>query len=167
MSAGTKSLGQAAYEAACTVSPVPPIPWEDANHEKWNAAADAVAAACVPAKDMSEITGMPMHDTVFNAVHRVYFRAGLLACREFVARQLEPQSQALSALVRLTWWPGLGADPGQPRRNDFFELADELKDGTYVHKSVEVSVEALPIALQFIETVDREAAATATGASAP
>lgn len=151
-----KTLGEIAYDAASLVSPVPAVPWPEANHEKWEAAAQAVADACVPRKDIDERSGLPMHETCINGVHRVYFRAGLIACREWMGRLLEPQSHAVAALVRMTWWPGLGPDPGKPRKNEFAELAVELGDGTYVPAAVNPSIEALPIALAFIEAGERE-----------
>ncbi len=90
-----------------------------------------------------------------NDVHRVYFRAGLLACREYMARFVESESPTIAASIRANWWPSLGADPGPPRLFTF----DELTEGEYgtpgfrckTAEEVGASVEALPIAHIFLE----------------
>lgn len=69
----------------------------------------------VPDKDMDEATGIPMHDTVHNAVGKVYFRAGLLTARESLARFVEAAHPHIAESIRLNWWPQLGPDPGMPR----------------------------------------------------
>ena len=85
---------------------------------------------------------------------KVMFRAGLLACREYMARFVEQGGDATTAAsIRANWWPSLGADPGAPRKLDFNELADEVEvDGevSYKSKPIDPSVEALPYALGFI-----------------
>lgn len=88
---------------------------------------------------------------LLNDVHRVYFRAGLLACREYMARFVEVDSTAIAESIRANWWPHLGADPGPPRLLDFSELAEGGQEGPWKPKEdVSPSVEALPIAAQFL-----------------
>ena len=67
------------------------------------------------ADDMAELERMvPDLDAVLthNPLHQVYFRAGLLACREYMARFVEQGGNAqVAASIRANWWPGLGVDP--------------------------------------------------------
>lgn len=89
-----------------------------------------------------------------NPLSQVMFRAGLLACREYMARFVEPESPTIANSIRQNWWPQLGADPGPPRLFDFAELCDEVEqpDGKvkYVTKEISPTVEALPRAYQFL-----------------
>jgi hypothetical protein len=90
-----------------------------------------------------------------NPLTQVYFRAGLLACREYMARFIEQGGDAVTAAsVRANWWPQLGDDPGAPRLFDFTEVCEEREgpDGKSIFKSLEISpsVEALPRAYQFL-----------------
>lgn len=74
-----------------------------------------------------------------NPVTQVYFRAGLLACREYMARFVEQGGDATTAAsIRANWWPSLGADPGPPRLFDFAELCEESDgpDGKPVFKTL-------------------------------
>lgn len=89
-------------------------------------------------------------------LNQVFFRAGLLACREYMARFVEAESPAIANSIRQNWWPQLGNDPGSPRLLDFNELAEEhgnSEDGPYriTTKEVELNVEALPHAFQFLQ----------------
>lgn len=87
-----------------------------------------------------------------NPVSRVYFRAGLLACREYMARFVEQGGRAdIAQSIRANWWPRLGPDPGPPRRFDFDECAQEKPGGGYSSKPMGISVEALPRALGFLD----------------
>lgn len=93
-----------------------------------------------------------------NPVTQVYFRAGLLACREYMARFVEQGGDATTAAsIRANWWPSLGADPGPPRLFDFAELCEESDgpDGKPVFKTLQISpsIEALPPAYQFLMPV--------------
>lgn len=86
---------------------------------------------------------------------RVYFRAGLLACREYMARFVEQGGHVeIAQSIRANWWPDLGEDPGVPRLFDFLELVDEVEgpDGKpqWKAKDISVNVEALPRAYQFL-----------------
>lgn len=88
---------------------------------------------------------------------QVYFRAGLLACREYMARFVEQGGdKTTAASIRANWWPSLGDDPGAPRLFDFAEVCEESDgpDGPQF-KALEVpaSVEALPVAYQFLMPV--------------
>lgn len=90
-----------------------------------------------------------------NPLTQVYFRAGLLACREYMARFVEQGGHPeIAQSIRANWWPQLGADPGPPRLFDFAEVCEESDgpDGEPVFKSLEVSatIEALPRAYQFL-----------------
>lgn len=90
-----------------------------------------------------------------NPLHKVYFRAGLLACREYMARFVEQGGNPeIAQSIRANWWPSLGDDPGAPRKLAFDELVDEYTslDGSvsYPSKPYGPSIEALPIALAFI-----------------
>ena|SRR5687768_472827 len=85
---------------------------------------------------------------------QVYFRAGLIACREYMARFVEAQEPAIAASIRANWWPRLGPDFGPPRQLDFAEVTDgEFGTPAFrVRTADEVSPtqEALPIALAFL-----------------
>jgi hypothetical protein len=91
-----------------------------------------------------------------NPINQVYFRAGLLACREYMARFVEQGGDAATAAsIRANWWPRLGDDPGAPRLYDFNEVCDEIEnpdDGSvkYRAKDISPSIEALPRAHQFL-----------------
>lgn len=90
-----------------------------------------------------------------NPLTQVWFRAGLLACREYMARFVEQGGDETTAgSIRANWWPQLGADPGPPRLLDFAEVCEEGDgpDGKPTFKTLEISpsVEALPRALAFL-----------------
>lgn len=98
---------------------------------------------------------------LLNPANQVYFRAGLLACREYMARFVESENAGIAASIRANWWPGLGKDFGAPRKLEW----DELTIGEYGEASfrartteeVSPTLEALPIALGFLgQKVDRE-----------
>lgn len=105
--------------------------------------------ADVPEKDVDSELGIPIHDTVHNAVHKVFFRAGLLAARESLARFVECESPTIAASIRANWWPQLGPDPGAPRLLNYDEIAEEV-GGAIKHRDCDPSVEALPYAFQFV-----------------
>lgn len=89
-------------------------------------------------------------------INQVYFRAGLLACREYMARFVEQGGDRVTAQsIRANWWPSLGDDPGAPRLYDFAELCDEMElpDGKvrWRSKDIPLNVEALPRAFQFLQ----------------
>jgi hypothetical protein len=90
-----------------------------------------------------------------NPLAQVSFRAGLLACREYMARFVEQGGHPeIAQSIRANWWPVLGDDPGAPRLFDFSELAEEVGEGdniTYRSKHVNISQEALPRAYQFLK----------------
>lgn len=108
--------------------------------------------------DLKELERMvPNLDSVLtqNPLHKVYFRAGFLACREYMARFVEQGGNAqVAASIRANWWPGLGVDPGAPRQLALQELVDEIEDDdgklSFPSKPIDPSVEALPIAYFFL-----------------
>lgn len=51
-------------------------------------------------------------ESLLHPTHRVYFRAGLIACREYMARFVESESPTIAASIRANWWPSLGPDLG-------------------------------------------------------
>jgi hypothetical protein len=89
---------------------------------------------------------------------QVYFRAGLLACREYMARFVECDSPIHAASIRANWWPSLGQDFGAPRqlRWDEMTVGEYGEDDFRAKTADEVSPtqEALPIALQFLLSLD-------------
>lgn len=97
-------------------------------------------------------------ESLFNPVHQVFFRAGLLACREYMARFVECENASIAASIRANWWPSLGQDFGPPRQNKW----EELTIGEYgtpdfrarTADEISPTVEALPIALQFLASLD-------------
>lgn len=96
-----------------------------------------------------------------NPINQVYFRAGLLACREYMARFVEQGGNpVIAASIRANWWPSLGDDPGEPRRLNFEELVDEVEgpDGkpSWPVKPISPSVEALPRAWVFLNAPPAE-----------
>lgn len=96
-----------------------------------------------------------------NPVSQVYFRAGLIACREYMARFVEAQSPEIAASIRANWWPRLGEDFGPPRKLDFAELTEgEYGTPDFRIKSAEEvspTLEALPVALAFLLGADESA----------
>lgn len=89
-----------------------------------------------------------------NPVSQVCFRAGLIACREYMARFVESQDPKIAASIRANWWPSLGPDLGPPRQIEW----GELTEGEYgepgfrckTKEEVSPTLEALPIALAFL-----------------
>jgi hypothetical protein len=91
---------------------------------------------------------------LFNPTNQVYFRAGLIACREYMARFVEAQDPVIAGSIRANWWPKLGPDFGPPRKMRWDELVEgEWVEGepTKVRDDISPTLEALPIALQFLE----------------
>ncbi|OMS46518.1 hypothetical protein AQ742_29580 [Burkholderia pseudomallei] len=92
---------------------------------------------------------------------QVFFRAGLLACREYMARFVEHESPTIATSIRANWWPSLGNDFGAPRKLYWNELTEGEygEDGFRAKSADEISPtqEALPIALQFLESLKRVA----------
>jgi len=92
---------------------------------------------------------------LLHPVSQVYFRAGLLACREYMARFVAAESPSIANSIRANWWPDLGPDFGPPRQLDW----SEVTSGEYgtpefrVKTADEVSPtqEALPVALAFLQ----------------
>lgn len=83
------------------------------------------------------------------------FRAGLLACRAYMASFVESGGNKIIAdSIRANWWPCLGDDPGSPRKNTFQELTvgEYGEPGFRVKTREEVSpsIEALPVAVGFL-----------------
>ena len=95
-------------------------------------------------------------DSLLNPAHQVYFRAGLIACREYMARFVEAQHPAIAQSIRANWWPSLGADFGPPRLLEFGELTEgEYETPSFRCKTAEEvspTMEALPVALIFLDS---------------
>jgi hypothetical protein len=84
---------------------------------------------------------------------QVFFRAGLLACREYMARFVEQSGNPeIAASIRANWWPSLGADFGPPRLLQWDELAEGEPPNVKI-KDWSPTQEALPVALQFLESI--------------
>jgi hypothetical protein len=105
---------------------------------------------------MAETEGMvndELQSAMLNPATQVMFRAGLLACREYMASFVESENPAIAASIRANWWPSLGDDPGKPRRlhwNDVY--AGEYPDGRCKTKEeVSPSIEALVQAAMFLQ----------------
>lgn len=92
--------------------------------------------------------------TTRNPISQVFFRAGLFACREHMARFVERGGDVATAQsIRANWWPELGDDPGAPRLLDFAEVAEErvvAGKTVYVSPPMTPSQEALPYSSQFL-----------------
>lgn len=103
-----------------------------------------------PRRDLS----VDPQDALFHPAHQVYFRAGLLACREYMARFVEAESPTIANSIRANWWPCLGKDYGPPRQLAWAEVTDgeygtaafRAKDAT----EISPTQEALPVALAFL-----------------
>ncbi len=112
--------------------------------QEWDAEELALARRMLP--DLNAVA-------TYNPVAQVYFRAGLLAARETMARFIEQGGDATTAAsVRANWWPSLGPDPGPPRQNTFDEVAIEKADGKIDHADTPPSIEALSLAWLFINS---------------
>lgn len=88
-----------------------------------------------------------------NPATQVFFRAGLLACREHLATFFEGRSTHIAAAIREAWWPELGKDYGAPRAQLQWEEMTEGefgKPGFRVIEPVPATLEALPIAWDFL-----------------
>lgn len=127
---------------------------DDRTTEDWNEIEEAARWALhnLP-------TGLNFDDlTSRHPINQVYFRAGLLACREYMARFVEQGvNPEIAQSIRANWWPQLGDDPGAPRLFDFSEVCDEIEgpDGRteWKAKDVPLNVESLPRALGFLQRV--------------
>jgi len=124
----------------------------DAMHEQL--VSDAIARGRTP-RSVHEAQA-----ALQNEVHRVWFRAGMLAFREYVAGLVERLDvgdfAALAAWVRAQWPASLGEDPGAPRQLKWEEVAAGGEDGPWTQRNPGVSVEALPIALSFLQALAAE-----------
>jgi len=96
----------------------------------------------------------PYQSGLLNPAPQVYFRAGLIACREYMARFVESSDPVIAASIRANWWPRLGEDLGRPRQIAWGELtAGEFgTEGFRIKTTAEISptLEALPIAAHFL-----------------
>lgn len=114
--------------------------------------ADAARGEPVPAEVIEQ------QEALMHPATQVFFRAGLLACREYMARFVQHDSPTIAASIRANWWPSLGQDFGAPRKLDWAELAvgEYGEEGFRGKTADEVSPtqEALPIAMQFLQSFD-------------
>lgn len=100
-----------------------------------------------------------------NPINQVYFRAGLIACREYMARFVSATHPEIAESIRANWWPSLGADPGAPRQLTWDEVADEKPSGRIDHRDMSPSIEALPRAWAFLTGEDRAALSRPEGSA--
>jgi hypothetical protein len=78
---------------------------------------------------------------MLNPATQVMFRAGLLACREYMASFVEQGgNKEIADSIRANWWPFLGPDPGRPRRGRW----DEYYEGEYPNGRVKTKEEVSP-----------------------
>ena len=123
---------------------------DDRTTEDWNEIDEAARWALHALGPDLQFLDLAMR----NPISQVSFRAGLLACREYMARFVEQGGNAeIAASIRANWWPILGIDPGAPRLFDFAEIAEEIEEGDrvlYRSKPLTASQEALPRAFHFL-----------------
>jgi hypothetical protein len=100
----------------------------------------------------ADLVNEELQSAMLNPATQVMFRAGLLACREYMASFVESENPAIAASIRANWWPCLGDDPGPPRRMRFDEVYEgEFPDGRPKTKEeVSASIEALVQAAVFL-----------------
>jgi hypothetical protein len=127
--------------------------------EAWQAA--LLSAHSVPdQKDLTDTqkTILGEQESLNHPATQVFFRAGLLACREYMARFVEHESPTIAASIRANWWPTLGQDFGAPRKLEWIELTEGEygEEGFRAKTANEISPtqEALPIALKFLLSLD-------------
>lgn len=95
-----------------------------------------------------------LQEGMLNPATQVMFRAGLLACREYMAAFVEQGgNKNIADSIRANWWPSLGADPGRPRRLRWEEVyLGEYPEGRPKTKEeVSPSIEALVQAMVFLQ----------------
>lgn len=101
---------------------------------------------------------LDLQDGLNHPVNQVYFRAGLLACREYMARFVEHESPTIAASIRANWWPSLGPDLGAPRQIAWEEITvGEYGEPGFRAKTADETsptLEALPVAMQFLQSLD-------------
>jgi hypothetical protein len=97
-------------------------------------------------------------ESLIHPATQVFFRAGLLACREYMARFVQHESPTIAASIRANWWPSLGQDFGPPRKLEWSEMTvgEYGEEGFRAKTADEVSPtqEALPVALGFLQSID-------------
>jgi ribosomal protein L12E/L44/L45/RPP1/RPP2 len=97
-------------------------------------------------------------ESLIHPATQVFFRAGLLACREYMARFVQHESPTIAASIRANWWPFLGQDFGPPRKLEWSEITvgEYGEEGFRAKNADEVSPtqEALPVALGFLQSID-------------
>ena len=102
--------------------------------------------------DAKPLTEDELQAAMLNPATQVMFRAGLLACREYMAAFVASENPSIAASIRANWWPSLGPDPGRPRRlrwEEFYE--GEYPNGRMKTKDeVSPSTEALVQAVGFL-----------------
>jgi len=131
--------------------------WGPAAGSKREAAPVAVGDAKTEQVEIPQEV-IQQQESLNHPVTQVFFRAGLLACREYMARFVELESPTIAASIRANWWPSLGQDFGPPRKLNW----NEFTEGEYGESDFRVltadevspTQEALPIALQFLVPAD-------------
>lgn len=141
------------------------IPLPDADKVKLALSKQDILRTAQDWLELEEAAKWAMHmlppDTDFtsittkNPISQVFFRAGLLACREYMARFVEQGGDKETAnSIRNNWWPKLGKDPGPPRLLQFSEVYEEVEGHTQdeVNPGIDATTESLPIALFFLQS---------------
>lgn len=115
------------------------------------------------APEGEELTDAQKHilaeqESLIHPATQVFFRAGLIACREYMARFVSHESPTIAASIRANWWPSLGQDFGAPRKLEWSEMTEgEYGEEGFRDKTAEEvspTQEALPIALGFLQSLD-------------
>jgi hypothetical protein len=124
----------------------------------WRNFARAVEAEVLIAEPVVPEEVLHQQESLIHPATQVFFRAGLLACREYIARFVEHESPTIAASIRANWWPDLGQDFGPPRRLNWSEMTEgQYGEEDFRAKTadeISPTQEALPIALQFLLSLD-------------
>lgn len=106
--------------------------------------------AHIPDEKRVGLVNDELQAAMLNPATQVMFRAGLLACREYMASFVEQGgNQDIADSIRANWWPFLGPDPGRPRRGRW----EEYYEGEYPNGRVKTKEEVSPSAEALIQAM--------------